>query len=261
LSADLPLSRWQPWPRDRAASVRRLSLRSKGVPRQRQRPFVARAATACFGCRRRAVEAAAADCARARPSGWWRTGSVTWHGRPGCGAKVSRRIFENARPAEGGRNTSIAQPRSVWFFLGWRAEIKWSRSGPSVKGLTRGREEDGGRHIVRVAQRAGSDSSPPFSKSGGKAAMKRRFLSLLTILVKDERVFAGDNEFEKTRKVVVTSVGTVMLAMGADAIGAQPKGLTLSVRAPAAKRGSCAPRPSPRVSHRRSCAGGVHAHI
>lgn len=165
MSADLPLSRWQPWPRDRAASVRRLSLRSKGVPRQRQRPLVARAATACFGCRRRAVEAAAADCARARPSGWCRTGSVTWHGRPGCGAKVSRRIFENARPAAGGRNTSIAQPRSVWFFLGWRAEIKWSCSGPSVKGLTRGREEDGGRHIVRVAQKAGSDSSPPFSKS------------------------------------------------------------------------------------------------
>lgn len=170
MSADLPLSRWQPWPRDRAASVRRLSLRSKGVPRQRQRPLVARAATACFGCRRRAVEAATADCARARPSGWWRTGSVTWHGRPGCGAKVSRRIFENARPAAGGRNTSIAQPRSVWFFLGWRAEIKWSRSGPSAKGLTRGREEDGGRHIVRVAQRAGSDSSPPFFQD---AAAKR----------------------------------------------------------------------------------------
>ena len=150
MSADLPLIRWQPWPRDRAASVRRLSLRSKGVPRQRQRPLVARAATACFGCRRRAVEAAAADCARGRPSGWRRTGNVTWHGRPGCGAKVSRRIFENARPAAGGRNTSIAQPRSVWFFLWWRAEIKWSRSGPSVEGLTRGREEDGGRHIVRV---------------------------------------------------------------------------------------------------------------
>ena len=30
--------------------------------------------------------------------------------------------------------------------------------------------------------------------------MKRRFLSLLTILVKDERMFAVDNEFDTTRK-------------------------------------------------------------